>query len=148
MAFKFIGGVEAPVVSVLAATSTAFVEGSLVRFDATSGLLEPTVGSSPVVYGVCLETKTTGSGGGEYVSVQEMVPGAHFLADCSGTPTQAMTGDAVDTEGSSASPTQIDENSTTEGIFRIVKAAYTGVLADKKLVVEINPQATSYAWSA
>lgn len=147
MAFRYWGGVPVSTLSLNAAVSTAFVEGSLVRFDATSGLVEPTVGSSAVVFAVCLETKTSDAANAK-VLVQPIVPGSYWLADSSGTPTQAMAGDAVDTEGTSASPTQIDENSSTEGIFRIVNPAATGTLADKKLIVEINPQASGYAYSA
>lgn len=153
MSFTYHSGVVAPIRDFYAAASTAFVRGTLVRFDATTGELEPSVGSAVSYLGVCLKTVTTSATAGDLVPVQLFVDGAIFLADCSGTPTRAMAGDSVDTEGTAASPDQIDENSTTEGIFRILDPAATGTLADKKLLVMINKQllnaaAPDFLWSA
>jgi hypothetical protein len=140
MAFIFQSGPR-KMESIGALASAVFVANTIVRFDAGTGFIEPAVGSSAINYGVVLESTTASATDGDTkVLVIPFQDGQRWIADTSGVPTRAMVGTEVDTEGTSASPSQIDEDSGSEDNFYIT-AIYLDTLSLQKVIVAPNMSA-------
>lgn len=115
-----VSGTEPMVLSGLTVTGLTVAPGDALVKDASTGLLDIATASSTAIFGVC-QSKVTGETGVSkkinYIPVTEDII---WEGQCSGTLTQAMSGDTCDIEGTTGIM-EINENATSTNVVRIIE---------------------------
>lgn len=126
-----------PSVSIGVMASLTLTKGSLVKFDATAGYIEAAASNGTALFGVLAEDVTSTSTNGETKALVwpiEFNLAQKWVADTSGTPTEAQKGDIVKLE----STTQVDEDSSGAGTAGVVLHSIQYPASGKKVIVSFD----------